>query len=87
MKLSKEELLKKMKDETKPIPGLEDTDLRYAGNENMGYFPCMGNGSIVVGPGGSPMILPSITHLQVWALGQAGQGSRIVIPNLEIQPN
>jgi hypothetical protein len=78
-----EDLLKGMLDATKPIPGFEDTDLRYAGNENMGYFPCMKNGSIVLLNRTAPLIFPTMAHLRMWAHGQSHE-SNIVIPKMGV---
>lgn len=75
-----DQLAKELMDNTKPVPGYEDSGLRYAGNANMGYFGCASNGAVMVGPGGTTIIWPTLAHLRAWAHNYLMQKSNIVIP-------
>lgn len=75
-----EQLAQEMMDNTKPVPGFEDAGLRYAGSAQMGYFPCVPNGAVMVSNCGSPIIWPSLAHLRAWAHNHLMQKSNIVIP-------
>lgn len=83
-----EALAEGMLDATKPIPGLEGIELRYAGNEKIGFFPCMPDGSVMGTPIGLPIVLPTMAHLKMWVCSfirqQQRQASNIVIPTLSV---
>lgn len=84
------QLEKEMLEATRPIPGFEDTGLRYAGNEQMGYYPCIESGAVIVSATGNPIVWPTKAHLRLWAdqwlLLQARQQSGIVVPQGTVPP-
>lgn len=51
--------------QTTPIPGFEA--LRYAGNRNKGFWPCLGDGTCIRSSDGAPIHFGCMAHLRMWA--------------------
>lgn len=86
--LTSEQLNQALIDFTAPIPGMEDTNMRYVGNDNLGYYPCMPDGGILQNQYGNYIVLPTMAHLRAWTvnfiLQKQRQASGIVIPQGKI---
>lgn len=72
---------------TKPIPGLEAIGMRYAGNDQQGFFPCNETGAVMLAQDGRPMLWPTMAHLRLWAHSYLTQKPpMIVIPTGGLPP-
>lgn len=81
MKPTINDLAKELLESTKSIPGFEDTGLRYVGNNQRGFSPCIATGRVMVSDAGVPIVWPTMAHLRVWAFNYMVQKSKIVIPS------
>lgn len=59
-------LIKREKlDQTKPVPNFPD--LRYAGDDHKGYWPCLDDGTCLRTGDGGTLHFACMAHLREWA--------------------